>query len=81
MSYLAQTDFAGKKVIPFWTDAGTPRDYEEDFINQAQSAAILPGLGLSNVSSMEESELNSLLDGWLTTVLTDVEIQEGDDEQ
>ncbi|WP_455617956.1 flavodoxin [Eisenbergiella sp.] len=65
MSYLAQTDFAGKEVIPFWTDAGTPGDYEKEFMSQTQNAVILPGLGLSNVGSMEESELNSILEEWL----------------
>ncbi|MDO4272124.1 MAG: flavodoxin [Eubacteriales bacterium] len=81
MSYLSQTDFAGKAVVPFWTDAGTPGDYEKEFINQAQNAAILPGLGLSNVSSMEDRTLSSLLDGWLTTALTTTENQKGDDGQ
>mgnify|MGYP004601380045 CR=1 FL=1 len=77
MSFLEQVDFQGKEIISFWTDAGSPGNYEQDFRNQAQNAILLPGLGLSNVHGMEETEVNQLLDAWVTTDLTPTDLNEG----
>lgn len=68
MSYLEQVDFQGKTVAPFWTDAGTPGDYETDFSSQVQNGEVQKGLGLSNASSYEENELSIVLDEWLTEI-------------
>lgn len=69
MSYLDQVDFQGKKVAPFWTDAGTPGDYETDFSGQVQNGEVQKGLGLSNVSSYDEDELSIILEDWLDNLL------------
>lgn len=81
MSLLEQLDFQGKEVAPFWTDAGTPGDYQQNFETQVQNGVLLPGLGLSDMSGMGEEELNALLDGWLTSAETMTEIQEATDEE
>lgn len=68
MSYLEQTDFSGKTVAPFWTDAGNPGNYAADFPAQAQNGEIMEGLGLSHVSSYEAAELEQELDNWLSGI-------------
>lgn len=68
MSYLEQTDFSGKTVAPFWTDAGNPGNYAADFSTQAQNGEIMEGLGLSHVSSYEAAELEQELDNWLSSI-------------
>lgn len=68
MSYLEQTDFSGKTVAPFWTDAGNPGNYAADFSTQAQNGEIMEGLGLSHVSSYEAAELEQELDNWLSGI-------------
>lgn len=68
MSYLEQTNFRGKTVAPFWTDAGNPGNYAADFPAQAQNGEIMEGLGLSHVSSYEAAELEQELDNWLSGI-------------
>lgn len=65
MSYLEQNDFAGKTVAPFWTYNNNEGGYEEDARSQIRNADLRDGLGLSKVSSYEESDLNQVLDDWL----------------
>lgn len=65
MSYLEQNDFAGKIVAPFWTYNNNEGGYEEDARSRIRNGDLRDGLGLSNVSSYEESELNQELDHWL----------------
>lgn len=46
-SFLQQlTDFKGI-VAPFYTDAGTPGDYETDFAHLVPQVTVKPGLGLT----------------------------------
>lgn len=68
MSYLEQTDFSGKTVAPFWTDAGNPGNYAADFPAQVQNGETTEGLGLSHVSSYEAAELEQELDNWLSSI-------------
>lgn len=68
MSYLEQTNFKGKTVAPFWTDAGNPGNYAADFPAQAQNGEIMEGLGLSHVASYETAELEQELDNWLSGI-------------
>ncbi len=66
MSYLEKTDFEGKTVIPFWTDAGTPGSYETDFAAQVKNGTVSKGLGITNVASISSEELNDMLNAWIT---------------
>lgn len=69
LSYLASTDFNGKRVIPFSTDQGTHSNYEVDFIEEVNNAQEVTSLfPISHVSSISEEEMNMLLDEWLETV-------------
>lgn len=64
--FLSEMDFTCKTVAPFWTDAGSPGTYEEDFRTQASGAEILNGLGLSGASLLSDEELAQRLEQWLT---------------
>lgn len=66
--FLSQVDFTGKTVAPFWTDAGSPGDYEEDFYAQVKGTQPLDGLGLSGVSRLSDDELHQRLAQWLTDI-------------
>lgn len=68
MSYLEQTDFSGKTVAPFWTYNNNEGAYGEDVRSQIRNGELREGLGLSNVSSYEEDDLNQELDEWLEQV-------------
>lgn len=69
LSYLEQTDFAGKTVAPFWTDQGGPGDYVQAFTRAARNAGrITDFLQLSNTPSISESDMSARLDAWLETV-------------
>jgi flavodoxin len=68
MSFLEQVDFKGKEVAGFWTDTGNPGNYARDFEAQVEGATLHEGLGISNVSSYGEDELNQELHSWLTTI-------------
>ncbi len=68
VAYLSQTDFEGKAVAPFWTYNSNEGAYEEDVTGHIQNAKIRNGLGLAHASSMEDSELEQVLDQWLETV-------------
>ncbi len=71
-SYIQQSDFTGKKVAGFWTDAGTPGHYKADFSErvQAGNATLLEGLGLSHVRSMGADKLDRRLNTWFKSILT-----------
>ena len=66
--FLSEMDLTRKTVAPFWTDAGSPGTYEEDFRTQASGAEILNGLGLSGSSCLSDDELNQRLAQWLTDI-------------
>lgn len=68
MTFLAQTDFKGKAVAPFWTYDGNEGHYDADIRKQVKNGSLRKGLGLSYVNSYEEAEMNSELDAWLKTV-------------
>lgn len=65
-AYLAQADFTGKTVAPFWTDQGTPGSYAEDFTEAVQgSARLTEFLRPTNTTSISAADMDELLDAWL----------------
>lgn len=66
MSYLSQTNFSGKTVIPFWTDEGAPGNYEADFKKQVSKGKVAKGLGLSRVYSISSSNLTKQIKDWIS---------------
>lgn len=65
IAFLDQLDFNGKTVAPFWTDAGTSGDYEVEFRNYLTTESAEKGVGISSVSSLENTEIDQVLDEWL----------------
>lgn len=68
MSFLEQMDFQGKTVAPYWTDDGMPGHYETDFIEQAQNANVVDGIGLTDVSDMSDEQIENEIATWLSSV-------------
>jgi hypothetical protein len=71
MSYIAQSDFTGKRVAGFRTDAGTPGRYDSEFSRMAgESHAEEVGemLGLSHVRSMNAERLDGRITEWFRSV-------------
>lgn len=66
--FLSDMDFTGKQIAPFWTDAGSPGDYETDFASQIQGGEVLAGLGLSASSRLSDEEVTQRLEEWLNTL-------------
>ena len=67
MSYMAQSDFTGKRVAGFRTDAGTPGRYDSEFRRMAgeSHADVVEGvLGLSHVRSMSAEKLDNRINEW-----------------
>ncbi|MDR3141435.1 MAG: hypothetical protein LBU37_06895 [Tannerellaceae bacterium] len=69
LAYIRQTDLTGKEVAPFWTDAGTPGRYKEDFTENARNsgAIVLQELGLTRPTSMGTERLDKRLNTWLNS--------------
>ncbi len=68
MSYLAQTDFDGKRVATFYTDIGKAGTYEKDFNDQIQNASPSYNLELTDASELGDAEIDVLFDKWLKKV-------------
>lgn len=71
MSYIAQSDFTGKRVAGFRTDAGTPGRYDSEFRRMAgdsHAEVVEEVLGLSHVRSMSAERLDGRITEWFRTV-------------
>ena len=66
--FLSDMDFTGKQVAPFWTDAGSPGEYESSFTSQVRGGEVLAGLGLSGSSRLSDEEVTQRLKKWLDTL-------------
>lgn len=69
MSYIAQSDFTGKRVAGFRTDAGTPGRYDSEFRRMAEEShvdEVAEVLGLSHVYSMSAAQLDERITKWLS---------------
>jgi flavodoxin len=65
MSFLRQTDFAGKKVSAFCTHEGGIGKYFPHFKEQARNAVVLEGLDLYKPRQAKKAEVDKALDSWL----------------
>ncbi|KRL93508.1 flavodoxin family protein [Levilactobacillus hammesii] len=61
-SFLQQLQGYQGTVAPFYTDAGTPGDYETDFAKLVPSLSVATGLG---VAASELTQSNQLVADWL----------------
>lgn len=66
--FLSDMDFTGKQIVPFWTDAGSPGEYESSFNSQVRGGEVLAGLGLSSSSRLSDEEVTQRLEEWLNTL-------------
>lgn len=66
--FLSDMDFTGKQIAPFWTDAGSPGEYESSFNSQVRGGEVLAGLGLSGSSRLSDEEVIRRLEEWLNTL-------------
>lgn len=66
--FLSEMDFTGKQIAPFWTDAGSPGEYESSFNSQVRGGEVLAGLGLSGSSRLSDEEVTRRLEEWLNTL-------------
>lgn len=73
--FLSDMDFTGKEVAPFWTDAGSPGDYEEEFHSQVWGGTVLTGLGLSGSSGLSDEEMTRRLEEWLISIQSESELK------
>lgn len=69
--YLAEIDFHGKKVSPFWLTESREEEpaYEEQFKNAVRNGILTPGIGVTWKENNRKDELGRI-DGWLTTACT-----------
>jgi len=65
LSFLSDTDFMGKTVVPFATDGGKYGDYFTDFAKKARNANILDGMSFTKVSNTDTSILDQKILSWL----------------
>lgn len=65
LQFMKSVDFTGKDVIPFWTDAGDPGDYEKEFAAYLDTGVLQKGIGFSHVSAMDDEQFAKELQDFL----------------
>lgn len=65
LAFLRQTDFQGKRVVPFSTQGSNYGTFFEDFEKQAQNARILPGASFNNVDASYNAAVDNKIITWL----------------
>lgn len=64
-SYLKQTDFVGKIVIPFSTQGSNYGSFFPDFISHAQNAEVDTAASFNNLPKGFEQEIDNQITRWL----------------
>ena len=65
LSFLSQSDFQGRAVVPFCTQGGKAGDFFARFGQEARNAKVLEGAEFSGVSGTEVSVLDERISSWL----------------
>lgn len=68
LSYLQQTDFMGKKVVPFSTQGSNPGKFFEDFGKKAKNAKILKSEKFNNLPAKYNQQVENKLAVWLNSL-------------
>ena len=71
LSYLTQTDFAGKRVVPFSTQGSNVGAFFEDFAARAKNAVILKGEQFNNLPAEYDRAVSNKVSAWLNGLPTD----------
>jgi flavodoxin len=66
--FLENTDFNGKKVVPFITAGGGPGDSLETLTNSIKNAQLLEAKVLTRYSKLSQEEINSEVAKWLKAI-------------
>ena len=64
-SYLKETDFNGKNIVPFSTQSSNYGSFFEDFANVARNAQILSGEKFNNVNEKYQNQVSNKINAWL----------------
>lgn len=65
MSYLEQTDFDGKVVMPFWTYITSQGTTENDFYSLNENSEMKSGLAIRSANGYSDDELSDILIEWI----------------
>lgn len=65
LAFLQQTDFRGKKVVPFSTQGSNYGAFFEDFSKNARNARVLTGASFNNLGSEYDAAVNNKITAWL----------------
>lgn len=71
LSYLTQTDFAGKKVVPFSTQGSNAGAFFEDFAANEKNAVVLKGAQFNNLPAEYDQAVGNKVSAWLNELPTD----------
>lgn len=70
INFLNEHDLNGLEVSTYWIGAMDNALFENNSLEYLKNAKVLPGFGINSDEISETEEVNYLMDGWLTTVLT-----------
>ncbi|MDR2426841.1 MAG: hypothetical protein LBD46_06675 [Endomicrobium sp.] len=65
LSFLEQTDFKGKRVVPFSTQGSNAGKFEKDFASKAKNAIILQYQKFNNLSKKYDKDVDNKISVWL----------------
>lgn len=65
LSFLKQTDFMGKKVVPFSTQGSNFGHFFDTFEKEARNAVLLPGRSFNNVNASYDDAVHNKIVDWL----------------
>lgn len=68
LAFLQQTDFKGKKVVPFSTQGSNYGAFFEDFEKNARNARILTGTSFNNLGDEYNSAVDNKITAWLNAL-------------
>lgn len=68
LSFLEQTDFKGKKVVPFSTQGSNAGTFFEDFRKKARNARVLEGASFNNLPEKYRAAVDNKIAVWLNSL-------------
>jgi flavodoxin len=74
LSFLSESDFGGKTVVPFCTQGGGSGEFFQRFSSEAKNAKLVKGMELSRVSGIDPASLDQKIFSWLGEVEKEIEV-------
>ncbi|MDR0644103.1 MAG: hypothetical protein LBG05_04190 [Treponema sp.] len=72
LSFLFESDFGGKTVVPFCTQGGRSGEFFQRFAREAGNAKLVGGKEFSRVSSIDPANLDQTISSWLSEVTEEI---------